>query len=40
MKRGLEPDAKEPDITRGTLEGDLISGPVTVYRLQSNARAN
>jgi L-fucose isomerase-like protein len=38
MKRGLEPDAKEPDITRGTLEGDLISGPITMYRLQSNSR--
>jgi L-fucose isomerase-like protein len=38
MKRGLEPDLAEPDITRGTMEGDIKSGPVTVYRLQSNAR--
>ena len=38
MKRDLEPDLAEPDITRGTMEGDLVSGPVTVYRLQSDAR--
>ena len=38
MKRGLEPDLEQPDITRGTMEGDLLAGPVTVYRLQSNAR--
>lgn len=36
MKRGLEPDG-EPDITRGTLEGDIIPGEITFYRLQSNA---
>ncbi|MDR0294307.1 MAG: fucose isomerase [Oscillospiraceae bacterium] len=36
MKRSLEPDG-EPDITRGTLEGDLIPGPVTLFRLQANA---
>ena len=36
MKRGLEPDG-EPDITRGTLEGDIIPGAITFYRLQSNA---
>ncbi len=33
MHRGLEPD-KEPDITRGTLEGDIIPGAITFYRLQ------
>ncbi len=38
MHRGLEPD-KEPDITRGTLEGDIIPGEVTIYRLQSTADA-
>nr|WP_319474714.1 fucose isomerase [uncultured Sphaerochaeta sp.] len=38
MKRDLEPDLADPDITRGTMEGDLVSGPVTVYRLQSDAR--
>jgi len=37
MKRGLEPDAPEPDITRGTLEGNLKPGDVTLYRLQSTA---
>jgi L-fucose isomerase-like protein len=30
---------KEPDITRGTLEGDLVAGAVTVFRLQSTADA-
>ena len=38
MKRDLEPDLEIPDITRGTIEGDLVSGPVTVYRLQSTSR--
>ncbi len=37
MKRSLEPDAVEPDITRGTLEGDLKAGEVTIFRLQSGA---
>ncbi len=37
MKRDLEPDLKEPDITRGTLEGDIKAGKITFYRLQSNA---
>ena len=37
MKRGLEPDKPEPDITRGTLEGNLKAGDVTVYRLQTTA---
>ncbi|MBR2571240.1 MAG: L-fucose/L-arabinose isomerase family protein [Clostridia bacterium] len=35
MHRGLEPD-KEPDITRGTLEGDIAPGPITFFRLQGN----
>ena len=35
MKRSLEPDC-EPDITRGTLEGDIIPGDITFYRLQGN----
>ena len=30
---------KEPDITRGTLEGDLVPGAVTIFRLQSTADA-
>ncbi len=38
MKRDLEPELSEPDITRGTMEGDLIAGPITVYRLQSDSR--
>jgi L-fucose isomerase-like protein len=38
MHRGLEPD-KEPDITRGTLEGAIKAGDITLFRLQSNADA-
>ncbi len=38
MHRGLEPDC-EPDITRGTLEGDIIPGEITFFRLQSTADA-
>jgi len=37
MKRGLEPEAPEPDITRGTLEGNLKPGDITLFRLQSTA---
>ena len=37
MKRDLEPDLAEPDITRGTMEGDLKAGDITFYRLQSGA---
>ena len=36
MKRALEPDT-EPDITRGTLEGDLKAGDITFFRLQGGA---
>ena len=38
MKRLLEPDG-EPNITRGTLEGVLKSGDITLFRLQSTADA-
>lgn len=37
MKRDLEPDLDEPDITRGTMEGDIKAGDITFYRLQSTA---
>ena len=37
MKRDLEPDLAEPDITRGTMEGDLKAGDITFFRLQSAA---
>ncbi|MDR1619638.1 MAG: fucose isomerase [Clostridiales bacterium] len=37
MKRGLEPDLPEPDITRGTMEGDIKPGDITFYRLQGAA---
>lgn len=36
MKRSLEPDS-EPDITRGTFEGQVIPGDITLFRLQSSA---
>jgi L-fucose isomerase-like protein len=36
MNRLLEPDG-EPDITRGTLEGDIAPDKITFYRLQGNA---
>jgi len=36
MKRLLEPDT-EPDITRGTLEGDIAAGQITFFRLQGSA---
>ena len=37
MKRDLEPDLPEPDITRGTMEGNLKPGDITFFRLQSTA---
>jgi len=37
MKRDLEPDLAEPDITRGTLEGNIKPSDITFYRLQSTA---
>ena len=36
MKRSLEPDG-EPDITRGTLEGQIKASPITIFRLHSSA---
>ncbi len=38
MARSLEPN-QEPNITRGTLEGDIVPGDITFFRLQSNADA-
>jgi len=37
MNRLMEPNGKEPDITRGTLEGQIKPGPITIFRLQSTA---
>ena len=34
--RCLEPDS-EPNVSRGTLEGDIKPGPITFFRLQSTA---
>jgi len=36
MKRDLEPDG-EPDITRGTADGDLVASKLTLFRLQGSA---
>ncbi|HZK35137.1 MAG TPA: fucose isomerase [Bacillota bacterium] len=36
MHRSLEPN-KEPDITRGTLEGTIRPGDITLFRLQGTA---
>jgi L-fucose isomerase-like protein len=30
----------EPDITRGTLEGDIAASPITFYRLQCDSEGN
>jgi L-fucose isomerase-like protein len=38
MHRLMEP-GKEPNITRGTLEGQIRPGEVTIFRLQSTPRA-
>ena len=38
MHRLMEP-GQEPNITRGTIEGQIKSGPVSVFRLQSTAEA-
>jgi L-fucose isomerase-like protein len=38
MHRLMEP-GREPDITRGTLEGRIRPGAVTLFRLQSTANA-
>ena len=38
MARSLEPN-QEPNITRGTLEGDIVPGNITFFRLQSTADA-
>lgn len=37
MNRLMEPHKKEPDITRGTLEGQIKPGSITIFRLQSTA---
>ena len=35
--RLLEPKGSEPDFTRGTLEGDIAPGGITLYRLQCDS---
>lgn len=36
MRRSLEPNV-EPDITRGTLEGNIAASPATFFRIQATA---
>jgi L-fucose isomerase-like protein len=38
MHRLMEP-GKEPNITRGTIEGQIKAGPISIFRLQSTADA-
>jgi L-fucose isomerase-like protein len=38
MHRLMEPE-QEPDITRGTIEGQIKSGPISVFRIQSTPGA-
>ena len=38
--RVLEPEGSEPDISRGTLEGDIAASPITFYRLQCDSEGN
>lgn len=40
MNRLIEDASKEPDITRGTLEGQLRPGPATFFRLQGTAEGD
>jgi L-fucose isomerase-like protein len=40
MNRLMEDSGKEPDITRGTLEGQIAPGPVTLFRLQGGIEGN
>ena len=35
--RVLEPEGSKPDISRGTLEGDIAPGDITFYRLQCDS---
>ena len=39
IQNRLLEDKKEPDFTRGTLEGDIAAGDITFFRLQSAADA-
>ena len=39
MKRLLEPDG-EPNISRGTIEGDIKASEITLFRLQGTAESN
>lgn len=40
MNRLMEDPSKDPDITRGTLEGQIRPGATTVFRLQGNAEGD
>ena len=36
----LEPEGSEPDISRGTLEGDIAASDITFYRLQCDSNGD
>ena len=38
--RVLEPACSEPDISRGTLEGDIAASDITFYRLQCDSNGD
>ena len=38
--RVLEPAGSDPDISRGTLEGDIAASPITFYRLQCDSNGD
>jgi L-fucose isomerase-like protein len=38
MHRLMEPEQK-PNITRGTLEGQIKAGPISIFRIQSTSEA-
>ncbi|MCI1965786.1 MAG: fucose isomerase [Oscillospiraceae bacterium] len=40
IQNRLLENGKEPDFTRGTLEGDIVPGDITLFRLQSTADAH
>ena len=40
IQNRLLEDGREPDITRGTLEGDILPGEITFFRLHANADAS
>lgn len=40
MHRQIDPDINVPEFTRGTIEGNIIPSPITLYRLQCGSDGN